>query len=246
MTIIPLSEGTFTIDKTKLFVPFNEDIDQLNSRPTGSLMVEVQPFVVKTKTDVLLLDMGLGFSTDGKMQLHQNLTQNGIDPSTITKVLLSHLHKDHAGGVSDDGDRGKLSFPNAIYYLQKRELEFALQKGLPSFIPEELELLKTSSQVVMLDDDEGTIGSTISYQVTGAHSPFHQVFWLREDDEIIFFGADDAPQLQQMKHKYVAKYDHDGKKAMELRQKWWAQGHEENWTFLFYHDVRNAVWKKPA
>ena len=103
-------------------------------------------------------------------------------------------------------------------------MEFALEKGLPSFIPEELDLLKTSSQVVMLDDDEGTIGSMIRYQVTGAHSPFHQVFWLREDDEIIFFGADDAPQLQQMKHKYVAKYDHDGKKAMELRQKWWAQG----------------------
>jgi hypothetical protein len=33
-----------------------------------------------------------------------------------------------------------------------------------------------------------------------------------------FFGGDDAPQLQQMKHRFVAKYDFDGKKAMELRR----------------------------
>ena len=246
MTIIPLSEGTFTIDKTKLFVPFNEETDKLNARPSGSLLVEVQPFVVKTSTDVLLLDMGLGFSNNGVMQIHENLRNNGVEPGSITKVLLSHLHKDHAGGVSDDYDRKKLSFPNAIYYLQKRELDFAFSKGLPSFIPEELELLKTSSQVVLLDEDEGTIGEAISYQLTGAHSPFHQVFWLKESDEVIFFGADDAPQLGQMKHKYAAKYDHDGKKAMELRKEWWEKGNAENWTFLFYHDVKNPQWSKQA
>jgi len=246
MEVIPLSEGTFTIDRTKLFVPFNESTDVLNARPTGSLLVEVQPFVVKTSTDVLLLDMGLGFSTDGGMQIHKNLLDAGIDPSSVTKVLLSHLHKDHAGGVSDDADRKKLSFPNAVHYLQERELSFAFEKGMPSFIPEELEVLRHSSQVVLLDQDAGTIGDIISYQVTGAHSPFHQVFWIKEGDEIIFFGADDGPQLSQMKHKYVAKYDYDGKKAMELRQEWWERGKREGWTFLFYHDVKNSNLKSKS
>jgi glyoxylase-like metal-dependent hydrolase (beta-lactamase superfamily II) len=243
MQIIPLSEGTFTIDKTKLFVPFDESVDKLNARSKGSLLVEIQPFVVKTSKDVLLLDMGLGFSVDGKMQIHQNLRDAGVEPNSITKVLLSHLHKDHAGGVSEDSDRNRLSFPNAIYYLQERELKFATEKGLPSFIPEEFEVLKNSSQVVLLDEDEGTIGDQISYQMTGAHSPFHQVFWIREGTETIFFGADDAPQLAQMKHKYAAKYDFDGKKAMQLRQDWWLKGTEENWSFLFYHDVMNPFYK---
>ena len=58
MHIIPLSEGTFTIDKTKLFIPFNEDSDNLQARPVGSLLVEVQPFVVITSNDILLLDPG--------------------------------------------------------------------------------------------------------------------------------------------------------------------------------------------
>ncbi|MCG2614498.1 MBL fold metallo-hydrolase [Terrimonas sp. NA20] len=244
MKVIPLSEGSFTIDKSKLFVPFDDQQDDLQQRPTGSLLVEVQPFVVITEKDVLLLDTGLGFSTNGKLQLHENLIKAGINPSEVTKVLMSHLHKDHAGGVSEDGDRTKLSFPQATYYVQQRELDFALQKGLPSFIPEELEVLKNSPQVKFLTEDEGDIDGYIHYKVTGAHSPFHQVFWIKENNETIFFGADDAPQLQQMKHRFAAKYDHDGKKAMELRREWWEDG--RGWTFLFYHDIKAATYTNEA
>jgi glyoxylase-like metal-dependent hydrolase (beta-lactamase superfamily II) len=241
MNIIPLSEGTFTIDKTKLFVPFDEDIHNLQQRPAGSLLVEIQPFVVITSKDILLLDTGLGFEKEGKLQLHKNLTDAGINPSDISKVLLTHLHKDHAGGISMGEDHGQLSFRDATYYLQERELKFAFEKGFPSFITEEFETLKTSQQVILLKDDEGRINDNIHYKVTGAHSPFHQVFWIREDNKTIFFGGDDAPQLQQMKHSFVAKYDFDGKKAMELRRSWWEQGMKDGWTFLFYHDVKHPT-----
>jgi len=44
-----------------------------------------------------------------------------------------------------------------------------------------------------------------------------------------------------MKHRFVAKYDYDGKKAMELRRSWWERGQKEKWAFLFYHDVKNPV-----
>jgi glyoxylase-like metal-dependent hydrolase (beta-lactamase superfamily II) len=243
MKIIPLSEGSFTIDKTKLFVPFDEQSDQLKKRPSGSLLVEIQPFVVVTSKDILLLDTGLGFEKDGELQLHRNLMDAGINPSEITKVLLSHLHKDHAGGVGleREGMGSRLSFPSATYYIQKKELEYAFEKGFPSYITEELACLQNSSQVTLLDGN-GVIDNYIQYEVTGAHSKYHQVFWIREENEIVFFGADDAPQLHQMKHRYAAKYDLDGRKAMELRQEWWEKGEKENWTFLFYHDIKTPVW----
>ena len=241
MQIIPLSEGTFTIDKTKLFVPFDEDVHDLQQRPVGSLLVEIQPFIITTSKEILLLDTGLGFEKDRQLQIHKNLINAGVDPSAITKVLLTHLHKDHAGGVSMGARHEQLSFPNATFYLQERELKFAFEKGFPSFIPEELEPLRNSDRIVLLKDDEGTIDDHIHYKITGAHSPYHQVFWIKENGKTIFFGGDDAPQLQQMKHRFVAKYDHDGKKAMELRRSWWERGQKENWTFLFYHDVKNPV-----
>ena len=244
MKIIPLSEGTFTIDKTKLFVPFDKESHDLQKRTVGSLLVEVQPFVVITSKDILLLDTGLGFEKNGVLQLHQNLMDAGINPSEVTKVLLSHLHKDHAGavGIEREGSGGRLSFPNAGYYVQKTELAFAFEKGFPSFVTKELESLQNSKQVVLLEGN-GVIDDYIHYEVTGAHSPHHQVYWIIEEGETIFFGGDDAPQLQQMKHRFIAKYDYDGKKAMELRRKWWERGRKEKWSFLFYHDVKNPVWR---
>jgi len=245
MQIIPLSEGSFTIDKSKIFVPFDLSKDELQARHSGSLLVEVQPFVVITNKDVLLLDTGLGFVKNGAMQLHENLRANNIQPEHVTKVLLSHLHKDHAGGASYKDKLGHyhLSFSNAIFYVQQFEFDFAMNTGFPSFMTEEISVFQQNSQVVFLTEPEGDIDNYIHYKVTGAHSPHHQVFWIKENNETIFFGADDAPQLQQMKHRFVAKYDFNGKQAMELRREWWEQGKNEDLTFLFYHDVKTPFIK---
>ncbi len=246
MNIIPLSEGAFTIDQSKLFVPFDTDSDDLQARPTGSLLVEVQPFVVITSEDIILLDAGLGFEQEnGKLQLLNNLAKQGINPDDITKVLMSHLHKDHAGGISmNDGNGGKrLTFPKATYYVQRKEYDFALEKGMPSYIPDELTCLKEADNVVWLDGN-GVIDGYIKYEVTSAHSPWHQVFWIVDGGETAFFGADDAPQLHQMKSRFVAKYDYDGKKCMELRRQWWEEGAQKQWTFLFYHDIKTPVFRQ--
>jgi glyoxylase-like metal-dependent hydrolase (beta-lactamase superfamily II) len=171
--------------------------------------------------------------------------KNGINPSEVTKVLMTHLHKDHAGGICqqiEGGSAGReLSFPGATYYIQKKELEFAYEKGFPSYITEELDCLKDAANVVTLDGN-GVLNGYIKYEVTGAHCPYHQVFWIVDGGETVFFGADVAPQLQQMKSRFIAKYDYDGKKCMELRQQWWKQGEAEKWTFLFYHDIKAPVY----
>ena len=244
MQIIPLSEGTFTIDKTKVFVPFEKETDDLQQRCTGSLLVEVQPFVVITSKDILLIDTGLGFSVNGEMQLHSNLKANNIQPGQVTKVLMSHLHKDHAGGVSKKDRLGhySLAFPDAKYYVQKKEMEFALDTGFPSFMTEEISVLQGSPNVVWLDGD-GKIDDYITHRFSSGHSPYHQVFWIEDEGETIFFGGDEAPQLGQMKRKFVAKYDHDGRKARELREKWWEAGRAAGWIFLFYHDIKTPTFK---
>lgn len=243
-TIIPLSEGSFTIDKTKIFVPFDETTDDLQKRAIGSLLVEVQPFCLVTDKEIILIDTGLGFSKNGKLQIHTNLINNGIQPEQVTRVLLSHLHKDHAGGISRQTITGRnvLAFPNAVYYVQRREFDFAERTSYPSFVTEEFEGLADSPQVHWMEDDKGTIDGFIHYEVTGAHSHYHQVFWIDIDNKKYFFGADDAPQLSQMKSRFVAKYDYNGKKCMELRQQWWQQGQAEGWTFLFYHDVKEPIY----
>ena len=116
MKIFPLSEGSFTIDQTKVFIPFDVRSDNLNERPRGSLLVEIQPFLVVTDNDVILFDSGLGYSKHGVLQIIENLASAGFSSSDVTKVLMSHLHRDHAGGLIIKDTFSKklfLTFPNA-------------------------------------------------------------------------------------------------------------------------------------
>jgi glyoxylase-like metal-dependent hydrolase (beta-lactamase superfamily II) len=246
MQIIPLSEGAFTVGKDKKFVPFNILKDDLQERSLGSILVEIQPFLIITRKDIILIDTGLGFSNpDGTLQIHQNLIDHNINPMDVTKVILSHLHKDHSGGISREDkvfNTKSFSFPQAVHYVNRQEFDFALATGKPSFTPEEFVILENSDKVIFTEAT-GVIDDYITYTHTGAHSPYHQSIKIEEDGEIIFFGGDVAPQLNQMKSKFVAKYDFDGKKCMELRQQWWEQGEREGWTFLFYHDIKTPIYK---
>ncbi len=65
----------------------------------------------------------------------------GIEPSAVTKVLMSHLHKDHReGGVSrarGAGSAGSLGtglFQCTLLCVQRKELEYAFEKGLSSYL----------------------------------------------------------------------------------------------------------------
>jgi glyoxylase-like metal-dependent hydrolase (beta-lactamase superfamily II) len=242
MKIIPLSEGAFTVDQTKKFIPFKVGEDDLQLRNKGSILVEIQPFVIITSNDIILCDTGLGLAdSNGQLQIHKNLAANGINASDVTKVLLSHLHKDHTGGIGMP-DKQTASFENATYYINKNEWEFAFKKESSSYRTHDFLFLEKSGKLSFTEGD-GDIDDYIHYAVTGAHCPFHQAFKIVEDGEIVFFGGDVAPQLQQMKNRFKAKYDFDGSAAMELRMQWWKIGEQEKWTFLFYHDIKSPVFK---
>jgi len=241
--IYPLSEGSFTVGHDKQFVPYNPQYDELSKRPEGSLHVEIQPFLVITERDVIILDTGLGFHTgDGVLQIHDNLREQGYQPSDVTKVLLSHLHKDHASGISySENGVTKITFPNAEYCIYRKEADYALEKGLPSYQIANIEPLLRTAQVRWLDGEEGIVDDYIRFTHSGGHCPYHVVYLIDDGEDKIFFGGDVAPQLKQMKMRYIAKYDYDGKKAMALRAEYAERGHREGWQFLFYHDVKTPV-----
>lgn len=238
MKVIPLSEGAFTVDATKKFVPFDPASDNLLLRSRGSILVEIQPFVVITSSDVLLLDTGLGFTDEaGMMQLHRSLSEHGIQSGDVTKVLISHLHKDHSGGMMQPNKRVP-AFGNAVYYINKNEWNTAL-KGSSSYKPDDFKYLKD----VHFTEGSGTIDGYIQYIFTAGHSPNHQAFKINEGHEVVFFGGDVASQSQLLKTRYKAKYDYQPEVAMQLRQQWREEGEKNGWTFLFYHDIKYPVYR---
>ncbi len=245
MIIHPLSEGEFTIGADKIFVPFDSGKDVLESRPRGSLLVEIQPFLIEIGPKLILCDTGLGFADDssGTMQIHQNLARLGYTPQDVTHVLLSHLHKDHAGGLLHRRADGtpEAAFPEAVYYIYRPEWDFAHATGAPSYTLSDFAGLDASTHIHWLEGGEGVVDENISWQHSGAHCPQHIVWKIQDGGETAFFGGDEAPQLRQMKMRYIARYDSNGQAAMKLREQYGEQGRREGWTFLFYHDIAAPV-----
>ena len=80
--------------------------------------------------ECVLVETGFGGKVSEKMReiygldetqgLLASLSDLGVAPEQVTRVVLTHLHQDHAGGctiATPDGFRP--TFPNATYYVSK-------------------------------------------------------------------------------------------------------------------------------
>jgi glyoxylase-like metal-dependent hydrolase (beta-lactamase superfamily II) len=235
MQVYTLNEGSYSVDITKKFIPFDPQIHQAKDRP-ASLFIHVQPFLVQLKNSLLLIDTGLGYSDDsGSLHLHNNIKKAGFDPNYIDFVLMSHLHFDHSGGmVHHLNGKMEVSFPEATYVIQRGEWESAFTSTSSSYHTDIFEFLQRNAQLKFVEGS-GKLTKEISFELTGAHCLFHQVFLIEEDGQKVFFGGDVLPEPEELIRKFIAKYDLDGRKAMELRDEFGKKAAAEHWNCLFYH-----------
>jgi glyoxylase-like metal-dependent hydrolase (beta-lactamase superfamily II) len=238
-----LYEGSYSVDSSKKFLPFDPVIHNPKDRP-ASLFVYVQPFLIETKNGLIVLDAGLGFKNQaGELIIHENIRKAGFDYRDVKYLLMSHLHFDHSGGMVYEKDgRLELTFPNAEYVINRGEWETAFSSPSRSYRTEIFEAVQRSGSVHFIEGD-GQFIDGISYELTGGHCEYHQVFLLQEEGETIFFGADILPEPEQLLRRFKAKYDFDGAKAMELREEYGKKAAEGGWTCLYYHAKSQAVSK---
>ncbi len=241
MKVYPLFEGSYSVDNSKKFLPFDPAVHRRQDRP-ASLFIFVQPFLVETSTQLILIDTGLGFNTPaGEPVLHENIRKTGHDPQDVDMVLMSHLHFDHAAGMIRHNDTSTaLSFPLAEYVINRQEWEYAYSHPSASYRAEVYDVVQRSGNLRFIEGD-GRLNDSISYQVTGGHCKYHQVFKISEGDETIFYGGDVLPEPEQVMRRFKAKYDYDGERSMQLREEFGKQAAHENWLCLFYHAKSHSM-----
>lgn len=235
MQVHTLYEGSYSVDATKKFIPFDPAVHQAKDRP-ASLFVYVQPFLVQFDGKLFLLDTGLGFSDEnGELILHKNIRKAGFNPEDVDYVLMSHLHFDHAGGMVHryNGDID-LSFPHATYVINRGEWEAANSSQSSSYDSEIFEYLQRHATIDLIEGS-GEYMPGVQYEFTGAHCPNHQVFLLGNGEQQVFFGGDVWPEPEEILRKFIAKYDFDGRLAMEQREEFAQRAIDSKWKCLFYH-----------
>jgi glyoxylase-like metal-dependent hydrolase (beta-lactamase superfamily II) len=236
-----LFEGSFSVDATKKFIPFDPTIHLAKDRP-GSMFIQVHPFLIETTAGLVLCDTGLGLTgDDGELLLYKNLSKLGFQPNDIKYVLMSHLHKDHAGGMVRFFDGvARIAFPEAEYIVQRGEWEDAYSGINQSYRTEIFDVVQRSGNLNLVEGD-GVINAEIAYSLSGGHTRNHQAFHIVTGGNHYFFGGDVLPEPEMIFQNYSAKYDFDGRHSKELRQEYWASGAPQDWIYLFYHATSVAI-----
>jgi glyoxylase-like metal-dependent hydrolase (beta-lactamase superfamily II) len=169
-----------------------------NDDPAERVRVPVPAYLVETESERILVDTGLhpGACADAatfydrpetmslfSLELDQSLHEQ-IDAATITMIVLTHLHYDHAGGLS--------LLPASIpVVVQRREWEAGQDRDAVArnfFFPRDY--LDQEREVVLVDGDRDLLGDgSIELLLTPGHTPGHQSVRVGED---LILGADVA------------------------------------------------------
>jgi len=169
---------------------------------SNTVSATLNVILVKTGDRTILLDTGLGLmSLDGTSppnagRLTPTLALLGVTPEAITDVVISHLHPDHIGGISDGVTP---AYPNAAYYFPQGDYDFMQSgpvgneqvDGLIGLANSLLAPIQASDQLtVYASDAETEIVPGIFTAPTPGHTPGHVALRAASGDTSFVYTGD--------------------------------------------------------
>jgi len=172
--------------------------------------------------------------------LLKSLKNHGLNPEDIHHVILTHLHFDHAGGATTEKN-GELvpTFPNAQYYVQKKNLETALKPNLrerASYYSANFEPLIQKNVLVTIEDSQTQLPEGLSYYVSNGHTQGQQIIKVSDENSTLLYCADLIPTSSHVKLAWVMGYDLNPLLLIEEKQKLLTEAAQNKWYLFFEHD----------
>jgi len=206
----------------------------------------------------ILIDTGIGYKLSEKVNkiydvdfsiytLEKSLEKINLSKNDITDVILTHLHFDHAGGNTNYDQDGKLgvSFPNAIYHVQKKQYEWALnptERDRASFFPENYKPLE-ENKVLNLINEEDKFDEFITLLPVNGHTSHMQLIKISDGNETLLYTADLIPTAGHVPAPYIMGYDLFPLTTLEEKNKYLKDISDNDWTAYFEHDPFNECAK---
>jgi len=244
LRITAVSDGTVTIPLDKLLTHISPQ--QLRDRMASDAMTpqaetSINAYVIDNGQQRVLVDAGAGdlFGHNGG-HLLENLAAAGYPAESLNAVLLTHIHADHSGGVSRSG---KLAFPNARIYVEKKDADFWLTPdNVKKVAASQAHTFAESERTLRPVIDAGRL-STFSAPATvfagiraipaHGHTPGSVLSRVEtEGQTLVLWGDIIHAKSVQMPDPHVAiHFDVDQKKAVQTREAVLAQmAQEGNWV----------------
>ena len=259
-----LEAGTQRLDGGAMFGVVPRPLWQTRISPDerNRIPLALRCLLIEHPEGLILIDTGIGNKEDSRFQeiygveneqgsaLEAAITEVGFSTADITMVINTHLHFDHAGGNTRFQEPGRpeslaITFPQARYVVQGRELEFARktnERTRASYLPPNFEPIAERGLWGLIDGP-ARIAPGITAHPTPGHVPFHQSILIESEGEKLLYLADVIPTAHHLPLPWIMGYDLEPLATLESKRTLLTTAASEGWTLFFEHDPRIIMGK---
>lgn len=251
-TLRTIETGQFALDGGAMFgtVPKVLWDKQIPSDESNRIPMALRTLLIQGNGRNMLIDTGMGHKWDEKQQgmynlsfekytLDKSLRSIGLAESDITDVILTHLHFDHAGGATKkEGTELIPNFPNATYYVQKKNYDWAInpnERERASYLSQNFEPLKQHGRLEFIEGDEEFLPG-IKAWTTDGHTIGMQCVQIVDSSQSVVYCADLIPTSAHLPTPWIMGYDIQPLVILEEKKRFLRQALDENWILFFEHD----------
>lgn len=196
--------------------------------PEDRLTIPYAVLLADIGSQRVLFDTGngeFGAATAGKVL--ENMAKAGIDPASVTAVVISHFHGDHINGLRNKA--GALVFPKAKIYVPTTEWNWWMDDARMAAAPEAMKnafaatrrvFAPIASAVVRFEPGADVLPGVRSIPAFG-HTPGHTAFAIEGGSRKVMFWADNTniAALFVRHPDWSAVFDMDADAARATRRK---------------------------
>lgn len=189
----------------------------------------VNVLVVRSGGRTVLVDSGIGTEYPDATRagrLAHRLDAAGIDPASVTDVVLTHMHMDHIGGLLSRGLKDRLRRDVPIH-VAAAEIGFwaapdFAHTAMPPQVPPVLRsaakrFVETYRDQLRPFETEHEVAPGVIAQRTGGHTPGHSVVRLASQGERLTFVGDAIFPVGFDHPEWFNGFEHDPVEAARVR-----------------------------
>ena len=223
-----------------------QNIARMFQAKNAAIQTAVNAFVVRIGSNLVLIDSGSADCFGPTMgRMLDNLKAAGFKPEDIDIVLLTHMHPDHACGITTPD--GKAAFPNATVWASSKDADFWLNNASAARLPEgQRSFVKMAQDAVAPYSSKGrfktfkdgdAIVPGISVVPSNGHTPGHSSYLVSSGPEKLLVWGDIVHfHAVQLPHPEVTiEVDVEPKGAVASRKRILADTARNKWLVAAAH-----------
>ncbi|SDK44439.1 YtnP family quorum-quenching lactonase [Sediminibacillus albus] len=215
----------------------------------NQIELRTDPILIEVEDKRYLIDSGIGnkklsdkqirnFGVAEESKIEISLQALGLTGKDIDAVLMTHLHFDHACGLTKwNGDELTAAFPGVPIYVSRTEWEEMKNPNIRSANTYWENNWKPIEDLFVPYDKEITICKGLKMIHTSGHSDGHAIITFQDGEDMFIHMADLMPTHAHQNVLWVLAYDDFPVSSVHQKKKWMEEGLKRNAWYTFYHDA---------